>query len=83
MYERIIVFFKRLYSEEKEQEYHYLFASMPLNYEEDVDNEDEGMIGKILNDSRKNQKEITEKFEKTQEGIKNAEAGIKEAQTKI
>ena len=54
MYEKIIVFFMKFYSEEKEQEDHYLFASMPLNYEEDVDNEDEGMIGKILNDSRKN-----------------------------
>ena len=73
----------KLYSEEKEQEYHYLYASMPLNYEEDVDNEDEGMIGKILNDSRKNQKEITEKFEKNQEGFKNTEAGIKDAKTEI
>ena len=83
MYERIIVFFMKLYSEEKEQEYHYLFASMPLNYEEDVDNEDEGMIGKILNDSRKNQKEITEKFEENQQGIKDAKAGIKNAEAGI
>ena len=62
MYERIGKFFMRLYSGEKKQEYHYLFVSMPLSYEDETNNEDEGMIGKILNDSRKNQKDITEKF---------------------
>ena len=36
---------------------------MPLNYEDDTNNEDEGMIGKVLNDARKNQKETSEKIE--------------------
>ena len=54
MYERIGRFFMKIYTGEKKQEYHYLFVSMPLNFEDDTNNEDEGMIGKILNDSRKN-----------------------------
>ena len=36
---------------------------MPLNYEDDPNIEDEGMLGKVLNDGRKNQKELNEKID--------------------
>ena len=39
---------------------------MPLNFEEDANIEDEGMIGKIINDARKNHNETNERFEKIQ-----------------
>ena len=57
MYERLVMLFLELFKGKKKQEYNYLFISMPLNYEDDANVEDEGMIGKILNDARKNQKE--------------------------
>ena len=47
----------------KKEDKHFLFISMPLNYEDDTNNEDEGMIEKVLNDARKNQKEILKKIE--------------------
>ena len=39
---------------------------MPLNYEEEINVEDEGMLGKILSDARKIQGEITEKINSNQ-----------------
>ena len=39
---------------------------MPLSYEDDGNNEDEGIIGKILNSTRANHKEVTTKFEDVQ-----------------
>ena len=56
MFERLVVFFMKL-KEKKEQTYHYLFISMPLSFEDDTNNEDEGMIGKIVNVARTNHKE--------------------------
>ena len=61
MYERFVILFLRLLRREKEEEYHYLFVSMPLSFEDDTNNEDEGMIGKILNVVRNNHKENQEK----------------------
>ena len=45
---------------------------MPLNYEEDANIEDEGMIGKIINDARKNHNEANERFDKIQTECKDA-----------
>ena len=72
MYERIYVFFLRLLKKEEEQKYLYLFVSMPVNFEEDADIEDEGMIGKIINDARKNHSESKDAVEKNQISIKEA-----------
>ena len=57
----------RIFKREQNQEYHYLFVSMPLNFEEDANIEDEGMIGKIINDARKNHNEANDRFEKINE----------------
>ena len=65
MYERIGMFLFKAFSREKEQSYHYLFVSMPLNFEDDSNIEDEGMIGKVLNDARKNQKDTNERLDVT------------------
>lgn len=48
MYERLKMFVMRLCKKERELTYHYLFVSMPLSFEDDTNNDDEGMIGKIL-----------------------------------
>ena len=42
------MFAMRLFRKERELTYHYLFVSMPLSFEDDTNNDDEGMIGKIL-----------------------------------
>ena len=39
MYERLKTFVLKPFIGEKDQTYHYLFVSMALNYEEDIDNE--------------------------------------------
>ena len=54
MYERLAIFFIKLFKIETEQKDQFLFISMPLNYEDDQNIEDEGMIGKIIYDARKN-----------------------------
>ena len=48
MYERLKMFLMKLFKKERKLSYHYLFVSMPLSFEDDTNNEDEGMIGKIL-----------------------------------
>ena len=63
MYERIAIFVLKFFKKEKKQTYHYLFVSMPLSYEDDANNEDEGMIGKILHATRSDFKEVSKKFE--------------------
>ena len=80
MYERIAIFFMRLLKREPEQEDQFLFISMPLNYEEDPNLEDEGMIGKLLNDSKKNQIDTNTRFE---ENKKRNEEIKKEINEKI
>ena len=54
MYERIAIFFMEILKIETAQEDQFLFISMPLNYEDEQNVEDEGMIGKIIYDARKN-----------------------------
>ena len=54
MYERLAIFFMEKFKIETAQEDQFLFISMPLNYEDDQNVEDEGMIGKIIYDARKN-----------------------------
>ena len=39
---------------------------MPLNHEDDTNNEDEGMIGKLVNVARNNHKESQARFEDCQ-----------------
>ena len=72
MFERLVVFFMKL-KEKKEQTYHYLFISMPLSFEDDTNNEDEGMIGKIVNvaknNHKENQKAIEENHKENQKAI--------------
>ena len=53
-YEQLAMLLMKLIRREKEESEHFIFISMPLNYEDETINEDEGMIGKILNDARKN-----------------------------
>ena len=69
IYERLGMFAMKLFKKEVELEYYYLFISKPLNYEDDVNVEDEGMIGKVLYDSRKNQKETNARFEESKNEI--------------
>ena len=57
MFERFVMLFMMLFKGKKEQTYHYLFISMPLSFEDETNNEDEGMIGKIVNVTRNNHKE--------------------------
>ena len=64
-YERIAIFFMKLLKKKAEQEDQFLFISMPLNYEDDANVEDEGMIGKLLNDSKKNQNDTISRFEES------------------
>ena len=54
MYEELSMLLMSMIGKKVEEKEHFLFISMPLNYEDDMDNVDEGMIGKILNDARKN-----------------------------
>ena len=60
---------------------------MPVDFEEDADIEDEGMIGKIINDARKKHNDINEKIDKNQAESKDVlvknQVAIKETQTKI
>ena len=70
----------KLLGKKTEEDYHYLFISMPLNYEDGTNVDDEGMIGKVLNDARKNQKETTEKIS---ENKKVMNAKFDENQSKI
>ena len=70
MYERLVMLFLELFKGKKKQEYNYLFISMPLNYEDDANVEDEGMIGKVLNDARKNQKETITKMDDNEKKMK-------------
>ena len=65
-YERLAILMLGLFGKKKEQAYHYLFVSMPLGLEEDTNNEDEGMIGKILSVARANHKEVNTKIEEAQ-----------------
>ena len=53
-YERLKVFMLKLFKRDQEQSYHYLFVSMPVSFQDDTINEDEGMIGKILHAARVN-----------------------------
>ena len=64
MYEKLRQFILKPFAGEKEQTYRYLFVSMALNFEDDIDNEQEGMIGKILNLNRKHHKEAQRYNEK-------------------
>ena len=52
MYERLAILVMSFFKKDREQTYHYLFVSMPLGYKDDTNNEDEGMIGKILHATR-------------------------------
>ena len=87
MFERLAIFILGLFGREKEQTYHYLFISMPLSYEDDANNEEEGMIGKILNSARTNHKETEIRFENTSKKIEETQekmdAKIEETQEKI
>ena len=56
---------------------------MPLNYEDDANVEDEGMIGKLLNDSRKNQKDTNISFEEIKKRIDENKKEINENQKEI
>ena len=60
---------------------------MPVDFEEDADIEDEGMIGKIINDARKKHNDINEKIDKNQaeskDGLEKNQVAIKETQTMI
>ena len=56
---------------------------MPLNFEEDAKIEDEGMIGKIINDARKNHNESKDAYEKNQVGIRDAHEKIEAIQEKL
>ena len=66
MYERLRKFIMKPFTGEKKQTYHYLFVSMPLGYEDDANNEDEGMIGKILHATRSDFKEVSKNAEANQ-----------------
>ena len=76
MFERLAIFMLKLFGKKREQTYHYLFISVPLSYEDDTNNEEEGMIGKILNSARTNHKENEIRFE-------NTRAKIEEIGTKL
>lgn len=62
------------------QTQYYLFVSRPLSFDEDMENSDEGMIGKILHAARVNHKEVKAKIQEGQDEIK---AQIKDAHAKI
>ena len=53
---------------------------MALNFEDDIDNEQEGMIGKILSVARANHEIANQRFDKNQAGIKDAHAKIEKIQ---
>ena len=82
-YERLAMFILKQLGKRSEQTYYYLFASVPLSLEEDTNNEDEGMIGKILHAARVNQKEVNTRFDENQEGIKDARSKIDAIQEKV
>ena len=63
MYERLAILILRLFKSERDQTYHFLFVSMPLNYGDDTTYEDEGMIGKILSANRATHKELTARID--------------------
>ena len=60
----------RFFKKEKAQTYHYLFVSMPLSYEDDANNEDEGMIGKILHATRSDFKEVSKSADSNHSEVK-------------
>ena len=62
-YERLVTFAMKLINGEREQTYHYLFASMPVGFLDDTCTEEEGMIGKILYAARVSHQEICDKFD--------------------
>ena len=57
-YERLAQFVLRLLMKKQDQTYHHLFVSLPVSFLDDANNEDEGMVGKILHASRMSHKEI-------------------------
>ena len=67
VFERLAQFVLKVLNMEREQSFHYLFVSMPINYEEVTINEEEGMIGKILNASRTSSKEFNIRFDENAE----------------
>ena len=69
MYEKFVILVLKLFGKQEEEGYHYLFVSMPLSYEDDTKNEDEGMIGKILNVVRTNHKDADSKIDAMQEKL--------------
>ena len=83
MFERLGIFILKLLGKEKEQTYHHLFMSIPLSYEDDTNNEDEGMVGKILNVARAHHKEnqatIQKNHKENQKEIQDAKAEIVDA----
>ena len=83
MFERLVIFFMKLFKRKKEQTYHYLFISMPMSFEDDTNNEDEGMIGKIVNVARNNHKENQNAIQKNEKAIQDANAKIDAIQEKI
>ena len=56
---------------------------MPLSYEDETNNEDEGMIGKIVNVARTNHKENQEASQANQKAIQDAHAKIDLIQEKV
>ena len=65
------------------QTYHHLFVSLPVSYLDDANNEDEGMIGKILHASKMSHKEIKAeikaRFDENKESTDDNRASIQEA----
>ena len=57
--------------------------SIPLSYEDDTNNEDEGMIGKILNVARAHHKENQKEMKDAQGKIIALEKKIEEIPKKI
>ena len=62
-YERLIRFLRQVVRREPELTFEYIFASIPYNFGDEGDNDDEGMIGKILYSARMNHKESQEKID--------------------
>ena len=76
MYERLAIMILRLLKKEKDQTYHFLFVSMPLNYGDDTTHEDEGMIGKILSANRATHKELTARIDENQAKVEKIDQKI-------
>lgn len=67
VYERLLRFISKVFRRDTELPDEYIFASIPYNFGDEGDNDDEGMIGKILYSARMNHKENQEKIDAIQE----------------